>query len=211
MIFKHLNIEELSDLIDNVLSVEEKEAFLAHISQCRECAKEYESLLKTLSLVSSLNKEDLATPDFSQSTITIFKRREKKKLLSKVIPTIAASIMIVLGIGFIKNGTFSNTTLHFGLNQPMTGDAQKIIEHIGNFKIKVIKVDHSYIDTEFDTGMLTDFERLLDKNNIKHAVIANSSVTINPFDKNTEAFVGTKKILTQNFNNPGKIQIRIFK
>ena len=214
MMDKHLNFEELSNLIDNQLTDEEREACLAHISQCSECAKEYESLLKALSLVSSLNKEELAFPDFSKSTITIYKRREKKRLLAKVIPTIAASIMIVMGIGFIKNGTFSNTALHLRQNSPEYGDAQKIIDHIGTFKIKVIKVDNSYIDTEFDRGMFADFEILMNKNNIKHSEITHSTIAINAFEKNTEAFVGSKSF-AQRFNNSslenGKIRIRIFK
>jgi hypothetical protein len=211
MIDKHIKFEELSDLIDNELTAEEREDCLAHVSQCNECKNEYESLLKTVSLASSLNKENLATPDFSQSTITIYKRREKNRLLFKVIPAIAASVIIVIGIGFARNESFNKAASHFALNSIGNGDTQKIIEHIGNFNVKVVKIDHSYIDTEFDKVVLDDFEKLLNKNNIKHSVIINSPVAINAFEKNTEAFVGTKKILTKNFNDPGKIQIRIFK
>ena len=212
MTFKHLKFEELSDLIDNLLTDDEREACLTHISQCKECEKEYQSLLKTISLVSSLKKEDLALPDFSRSTISIYKKREKSRLLYKVIPAIAASVLIVIGIGLFKIGAFNRTTSHFEIKVTEHADDQKIFDHIGNLQVKVITVNHSFIDTEFDKDMFADFQKLLHKNQIKHTVITNSLLAINSFEKNTEAFVGP---LAKDSNNLSagneKIQIRIFK
>ena len=214
MTLKHLKFEELSDLMDNELTSEEREAFLTHISQCEECKQEYESLLKTQSLVSSLNEEDLLIPDFSKSTIVIYTKRERNRLLYKVIPAIAASVIIVIGIAFVKIGSFNKVNSYFSQNSLSHGDVQSIVEHIGNLKVQILQINNSYIDTEFDRGMLTDFENLLLKNNIKHTVITHS-VAINAFEKNTEAFVGSKNALMKNFNNSslenGKIRIRIFK
>ena len=39
MTFKHLEFEELSDLVDDILVEEEREKCLAHISICNECKK----------------------------------------------------------------------------------------------------------------------------------------------------------------------------
>ena len=189
--------------------------------------KKYESLLKCKSLLSSLNKENLALPDFSQSTINIYKNRERKKLLIKVIPAIAASIIMVIGIGFIKIGSFQKNTSHLAVNIANHNDAQKFIEYIRNFKGKVVLVNNSYIDTEFDKGMQKDIETTLHKNKIKHAVVINTAIFINPLEKNIHnvAFAGPKITIQNDLNysnnytyinnyqplESGKVRIRIFK
>ena len=219
MISKHLKFEQFSDLIDDILVEEEKEYCLTHISQCEECKKEYESLLKCQTLLSSLNKENLPLPDFSQSTITIYKSRERRKLLMKVIPAIAASLIIVTGIGFIKAGQFNKSNSNFAVNFADNNYTQKIIECIGSCKGRIIYVDHSYIDTEFDQDMLKDLERLLQKNQIKHTNIT-SPIFINPSENNMNdmTLAGAKKTNINDFNytnypslENGKIRVRIFK
>ncbi|MCL2155268.1 MAG: hypothetical protein FWH53_06360 [Leptospirales bacterium] len=214
MTSKHLNFEELSDLIDNILVDEEREYCLTHISQCKECGEEYESLLRYKSLLSSLDKENLAFPDFSHSTIVIYKRREKKKLLMKVVPAIAASVIIVMGIGFVKNGSFNTSSSNLAVNLTDQKDMQRIVEYISSHKGKIVQTNNSYIDTEFDNDMLADLEEVLDKDNIQHAII------INPLEKNIDdiTLVVTKKININNLNSSNypslankKIQIRIFK
>ena len=212
MTFKHLKFEELSDLIDNVLVEEEREYCLSHISLCKECEKEYQSLMRCVSLLSSLDKENLALPDFSQSTIIIYKSREKKKLLLKVIPAIAASIIMVTGIGFMKSGSFSKSNFNLtGNNNP-----KMLIEYMGGWKI--IQVKNSYIDTEFDKGMLADIKNLLQKNDVKHVIIANPATFEKPWEKNINdiTFVGTRKLTTMNTSNlqylgDEKILVRIYK
>ena len=51
MTLKHLNFEQLSDLIDNELSEQQKENCMSHIMVCEICGREYESLTKCLTLL----------------------------------------------------------------------------------------------------------------------------------------------------------------
>ncbi|MCL1865403.1 MAG: zf-HC2 domain-containing protein [Spirochaetes bacterium] len=216
MTFKHLKFEELSDLIDNVLVEEEREYYLAHLSQCKDCKKEYESLLKSISLISSLNKENLAFPDFSQSTIIIYKSREKKKLLFKVIPAIAASVIMVVGIGFVKVGTFNKSSSNLSGKLTANYDAQRITEDIDSLKGKIVHVNQSYIDTELDKGMLTKAENLLNNKNIKHAIIINPAISRNPLEKIVDdvSSSGIKRTIIKDYDfiplENKQIRIRIF-
>ena len=213
MTSKHLQFEELLDLIDNVLDEKEKENCLNHIASCKECKEEYESLVRCMSLLSSLSKENLALPDFSKSTIFIYKNREKKKLLLKVIPAIAASVIMVTGIGFVKNGTFSKSNTNFAGNH----DQHNIVEYIGHWKI--VQVKHAYIDTEFDRGMLADIKTLLQQNKVKHTMVANPPIFENPLGKNmnymtlaeNKQAVDMDDLIYNNLPEDGKVRVRIYK
>ena len=216
MTSKHLKFEDLSDLIDNILTDEEREQCLAHISQCKECQKEYESLLKYMSLLSSANQEKLAFPDFSQSTINIYKRREKNRLLLKVIPLIAASIIVVTGLGFIKIGPFYKSNSFFAVNFRHS-DVKKLIGYIDDFQGQIIQIHHSYIDTEFDKAMLDNIEKQLYHQNIRHAIIINPAVFRNPSEKVIDdvSLEGTKRTIINDYeyipSENKKIIVRVFK
>ena len=216
MTLKHLEFEELSDLIDNTLTAEEKERCLTHISQCKECAKEYEDMLKFKSLLSSVSKENLPLPDFSQSTITIYKRREKKRLLLKVIPTIAASIIIVTGIWLVKTGSFNKSNPNLASNIAGQNDKQNFMD-TDNLKWRVVKVNNLYIDTELDKAMLANIEKQLYNQNIRHAIIINPAISRNPLEKIVDdvSVEGTKRTIINDYNyippENKKIVVRIFK
>jgi hypothetical protein len=218
MTSKHLKFEELSDLIDDDIPLEKKEDYMTHISDCKECREEYESLLECKALLSSLNEENLPLPDFSQSTITIYKRREKKRLLLKVIPAIAASVIMVAGIGFIKGGSFNKkSTSHLASNIAGQNDTQHFMEHIDNLKWRVVQVNNSYIDTELDKAMLANIEKQLYNQNIRHAIIINPALARNPLEKIVDdvSFVGTKRTIINDYNyipsENKRIVVRIFK
>ncbi len=222
MTFKHLNFEQLSDLIDNELPDQQKEYCLSHITICEICGREYESLTKCLSLLSTLKNECITIPDFSERTIMICRSRERKKLFIKAIPAIAASVVIIAGAGFIRTGIFNNGSSYVAANLSGHNETQKIIESISNSHGRIIQIAHSYIDSEFDKKSLDTIEQILHKNNIKHAVIVNSGMLINPATGNMEDvnfYYGSSPVsdntLSKNNNyfatGNGKIRIRIFK
>jgi len=222
MTFKHLNFEELSDLIDNELSEQQKEYCLTHIKVCTICFKEYQSLSQCITLLSSLKNECVIIPDFSERTIMICRSRERKRLFFKAIPAIAASVIIIAGAGFIRTGLFNESGSYVAANLSGHNETQRIIESIGNSKGRIMQITHSYIDGEFDKNSLSTIERILHKNNIKHAVIVNTGMMLNPSSGNMEdvnftygsRLVSEKNIYSnQNYAtiDNGKIRIRIFK
>ena len=222
MTLKHLNFDEISDLIDNELSEKEKEYCLAHITVCEICGKEYESLTKCISLLSSLKNECMVIPDFSERTIMICRSREKKRLFFKAVPAIAASVIIIAGVGFIKTGFFNEKSSFVAANLSGHNETQRIIESISNSKGTILQITHDYIDGEFDKASLAAVEKILHKNNIKHAIIFNTGILVNPSsgkmeDVNFTYTSGGTQVsnIDQNQNyasiENGKVRMRVFK
>ncbi len=215
MTFKHLNFEELSDLIDNELSDQHKQLCLAHITVCEICGAEYRALTKCVSLLSSLKNECITIPDFSERTLLICRSREKKRLFLKAIPAIAASVIIIAGAGFIRSGVFNEKGTYIAANLSGHNETQRIIESVSTTNGRILQITHSFIDSEFDKSSLAAIERLLHKNGIKHSVIYNSGMLVNTPADNIEAvnFTSGNSSYSQNYASieNGKIRIRIFK
>ena len=216
MTFKHLNFEELSDLIDNELSDQHRQLCLAHITICEICEAEYKALTKCLSLLSSLKNECITIPDFSERTLIICRSRERKRLFLKAIPAIAASVIIIAGAGFIRSGIFNDNGSYIAANLSGHNETQRIIESVSNTNGRILQITHSYIDSEFDKSSLAAIERLLHNNGIKHSLIYNSGMLVNPSTNNIEDVNFTPGNNTYNNQNyaaieNGKVRIRIFK
>ena len=223
MTFNHLNFNELSDLIDDELPEERKEYCKTHFSICNICAKEYEILTRYISLIKSCKNESIAVPDFSDHIIMVCRSREKKRLYMKAIPAIAASIIIVIGAGFIKAGFFNETGTYISTNLAGHNEMQRIIESVSKSNGRIIQLTHSYVDSEYDQTDLAIIERFLHNNKIKHAVLVNpgmlpksSSGIIEDVNySNNNYFLGSMQ--DYNTNNDiktlknRKIRIRIFK
>ncbi len=222
MTLKHLNFEELSDLIDNELSEKQREYCLSHITVCKICGKEYESLAKCLSLLSSLKNECIVIPDFSERTVIICRSRERKRLFLKAIPAIAASVIIIVGGGFISTGLFNESGSYVAANLSGHNETQRIIESVSNSKGRILQITHSFIDSEFDKNSLSSIEQILHKNNIKHAVIVNTGMLVNPsagrmedasFTSDGNSSSGNDMYQNQSVATieNGKVRLRIFK
>lgn len=223
MTFNHLNFDEISDLIDDELSLERKQYCKTHFERCNMCFKEYQLLNKCISLLSSLKNESIQVPDCSEHIIMIYRSRERRRLYMKAIPAIAASIIIVIGAGFIKAGYFNETGSY--VNTTLTGhnETLRIIESIGKSNGRIIQITHSFIDSEFDKSDLTVIERILHSNKIKHAVIVNPDISPKSSSTNFEdvnyAFNNYISGLHQDFTENHeitslqgtKIRIRIFR
>jgi len=222
MTLKHLKFEELSDLIDNELSEMEKEQCLSHITVCEVCGKEFDSLSKCLTLLSSLKNECIVIPDFSERTILICRSREKKRLFLKAVPAIAASVIIIFGAGFIRTGIFNDSGSYVAASLSGHNETQKIIETVSNTNGRIIQITQSYIDGEFDKNSVAAIKRVLQKNNIKHAFIVNSGMLVNPSAGRMEdagfTFGGSSPVSVNSSQNQnyaeiesGKIRMRMFK
>lgn len=220
MTLKHLKFGEISDLLDDELSIQEKEQCLSHITVCEVCCHEYDSLSKCLNLLSSLKNECIVIPDFSERTIMIYKSREKKRFLLKVVPAIAASVIIIFGAGFIRTGLFNDSGTYVAASLAGHNETQRIIETVSNSNGRIIQITQAYIDGEFDKSSITAIKRVLQKNNIKHAFIVNRGMLNNPATGRMEdvgfSLGGSSASLNNDNQNyasieSDKVRMRIFK
>jgi hypothetical protein len=221
MTLKHLKFEEISDLLDNELSDQEKAQCLSHITVCEVCGQEFNSLSKCLTLLSSLKNECIVIPDFSERTIMICRSREKKRLFLKAVPAIAASVIIIFGAGFIRTGLFNDSGSYVAANLTGHNETQKIIESVSNSNGRIIQITQAYIDSEFDKNSVAAIKRILQKNKIKHAFIVNTGMLVNPATGRMEDVgftLGSSSVPMNNNDNQNyasiesdKVRMRIFK
>lgn len=223
MTFNHLNFDEISDLIDDELPDDRKLHCKTHFGICRSCFREYELLSGCISLLSSLKNEQISVPDFSENIIMICRSRERKRLYMKAIPAIAASIIIVVGAGFIKAGYFTESGSYLSTSLTGHNEMQRIIESISKSNGRIVQITHSFIDSEFDKAELTKIEHILHNNKIKHAILINPGILPNSSSTNFEDVNYTYKNyfsashqdypMNENINTlqNHKIRMRIFK
>ncbi|HPJ35134.1 MAG TPA: zf-HC2 domain-containing protein [Spirochaetota bacterium] len=220
MMFEHLSIGQLSDLIDDSLSLEEKALVLEHIRICETCRYEYESLNKCVVLMSGLRNEAFQIPDISEKTILICKARERKRLYIKSIPAIAASVMIIAGAGFIKTGLYPENSAYMAANLPLQNETEIIINAIRDSNGRIMSMTSDYIDGEIDNESLASLENYLQKNRIKHSIVPvqyiNSAVNkknITATGVNGENISGNgiKRVQIFRSKDTGKVTVRFFK
>lgn len=219
MINKHLNFETLSDLIDNELTEIERNTCMAHITVCEICGREYEALTRYISLLSTVKSECVIVPDFADRTLMICRSRERKRLFIKAFPAIAASVIIVAGAGFLKSGLYNGSNRAY-MATTLTGhnETQRIIESISKTNGRIIQISHSHIDGEFDKESLDTVEKILHRNNIKHAVLLNTGMVPVQSSGNIEDVsysYGSAVPVSGRQNHAvidnGKVRLRIFK
>lgn len=107
-----MKCSEIEDLLymlaDDELSIQDKEKILTHIKGCKECYKEYSSILNMKKLISSnIQAEYLDCMD-----IKIVENRNKNRskifMRKKVIVTVAASILLISTIVPVNGQTLLN-------------------------------------------------------------------------------------------------------
>lgn len=97
----HVTFEQLSDLMDDALaSSKERDAIMKHLAQCPECATEFKSLSRTVSLCRQIALCHMKGEDLCTCIQDRMRSRNRRRALSRSLPAIAASFLIVSGAAF---------------------------------------------------------------------------------------------------------------
>jgi hypothetical protein len=217
--FEHLTIGQLSDFIDDSLTIEEKNLIIEHIRVCEICRCEYESLNRCVIYMSGLRNEAFQLPDLSEKTILICRSREKKRIYIKSIPAIAASVMIIAVAGAVKTGFYPNNSAYIAANLPVQNETQVIINAIRDSNGRIMSMNTDYIDGEIDNSSLKNLESYLNRNNISHkiipvkyteAVVKNRNIQNTSLNSNTDSEEETKIHIIRN-KNSSKVTVRFYK
>ncbi len=217
--FEHLTIGQLSDFIDDSLTVEEKNLVAEHIKICEICRCEYESLNQCVIFMSGLRNEAFQLPDISEKTLLICRSRERKRLYIKSIPAIAASVMIIAVAGAVTTGFYPENSAYVAANIPAQNETQVIINAIRDSNGRIMSMNSDFIDGEIDNSSLNNLEKYLKKNNIKHkiipvryteTVVKNRNLQNAGLSSNNSADEGNKVQIIMN-KNSSKITVRFYK
>lgn len=230
---RHVTFEKMSDLYDeNIFIEEEKDVILNHIESCPACKSKYYELRKTLSLLSKLRNQNFDLNDLPARTIKIIKSKKRKKILLKAIPAIAASFLLIIGLGmfnlglFNKNGIYSDSERQLTSNDDSAkiNDIERVINIIRNHKAKILKVSDLYIEGEVPIEKFRRLRRDLGFRKVSYSLFIHSSPVNSPANSEKiyewktnieEVAVGNNRVRNQDQNGSLKhvknIRFRVFR
>lgn len=157
----HIAFEKMSDLYDGeIATIDEREQILEHLENCPMCAELYAKLKRTMNYLTDLKCQDFECVDFIDKTITEIKVRKKKKLFFKVMPAVAATVLIVIGASFIvpANNTGLNNSIDYAANEDLN-DSEEVIQIIRKHNASILKVSDFYIEGEVKKSKFNQLRR----------------------------------------------------
>ncbi len=187
----HIPIGKMSDLIDNdIPTQEEKELILEHFQTCSDCSREYDRLRKTVRFISQLKYEYRLSKDLSLKTINAIKLKRRKRYFLKIMPALAASIIVVAAMSIItynyeifkdkssvpRFSDNSGTGLRNIVKKEIS-DNERIVKIISDQKGKIVKVLNHYVEGEIDYRKFMKLYRTLGHNGfhkIKFGIVKES-------------------------------------
>jgi len=172
MTSQHLNFDQLSDLFDNEVTDSERMQYNAHLKDCAACRKEYESLCMCLSMVRTSTSNCGCMTEICHKTIALYKARIRRRQYFKSMPAIAASVLIVTGIGFMRTADFTMEKSYFTAQVSTENDLQRIIDTVRDSRGKILNITGEYIDGEIPRADLARLARVLHYFRIRHTVIS---------------------------------------
>ncbi|MDY6969271.1 MAG: zf-HC2 domain-containing protein [Spirochaetota bacterium] len=101
---EHISFNILSDLHDDTLSSEEKDAVMNHLKECPICNKEYDELKNLTRMLSDLKYLGMSSASkFTYKTVQRIRRVKRRDRLRRLAYTaaVAASIVFIAGMAFL--------------------------------------------------------------------------------------------------------------
>ncbi len=178
----HISFQEMSELYDGELQSEVGEnAFREHIRTCGECGDEYRRLGKTMELVKSYSRLTSA-PDFLRHrTMKKLRFLRRRKLALKSIPAIAASVLVVVGVGLFYSDriTGGNQTIlaERSLNATLN-DTERVIDIIRKHNATIFDITDSYIEGSVPVAFFASLRKELGFRKVAYLIAEEPGVAV---------------------------------
>ncbi len=146
----HVSFTTMSDLLDGlVLDQGERDLLAKHIHSCPGCSLEYGRLEKMLRLCRQAGERPLAPASFSPDTMLKIQAARVKKTFIKSLPAIAASLLVIAGVGFFNAGIapfndrvfLADDDLHTSRH-----DSELVLDIIRKHKASISQVTDQYVE-----------------------------------------------------------------
>ena len=161
----HISFQTMSDLYDDeIRSKTEREAILKHIETCKVCAQEYMRLGKTLQFCRQFSALSFPLEDLSPRTLGSIRSARKRKQFLKSLPAMAASILIVAGVGLYNMGIIGvpgrSTIADEGYRRSYN-DSEQVIDIIRQHKATIFQVTDEYVEGTVPVSSFNELRRNL--------------------------------------------------
>lgn len=189
----HIPVHKLSEYIDGILDVQEKDAIASHIAQCPECRQNLLQLQKMLSLLSSLKTMSMP-PTFAINTLSRIKNKYYHKRYYRSVrgSAIAAAIVLIAIITIlpesIKHDQFKNPIMQNIQNNnkldciiPTNMDLNTAMMVIQRHQARVLDYSNSYIIVESDVNSFSSIRQIINNyENYHHNIMSNVGINYMP-------------------------------
>ncbi len=176
----HITFQQISELYDNdIPDREARERLMQHIGTCPECGREYGRLGKTLQICKDYSCQSFCLDGLSARTMKKISWNNRKKLFLKSIPAVAASILIIAGVGVFSPGVFKPGSRSFiadlGAKRSLS-DSEKVIDIIRRHRATISDVTEQYVEGRAPFSSFEKLRRDLGSRKVQFMIADDSDV-----------------------------------
>ncbi|MBP7737413.1 MAG: zf-HC2 domain-containing protein [Spirochaetes bacterium] len=171
----HIPFDKLSDLYDDEMdSREEKASLMRHLESCKACSLEYKRLGKTLKLCRDVAAVHFPLEQMSRETIAKIKSSRKKRQFLKSMPAMAASILVIAGIGLFNAGIIGvhdSSDIAAGVSRRSYSESEKVIDIIRSHKAAIALVTDEYVEGTVPVNTFNDLRKSLGSRKVAYMLV----------------------------------------
>ncbi len=193
----HIPFDKLSDLYDDEISSREETALLmSHIESCRACALEYKRLGKTLHLCRDVAGISFSLENLSLQTISKIKSSKKKRLYLRSMPAMAASILVIAGIGLFNAGIIGvhdRGDIAANGSRRSYSESEQVIEIIRSHKASIAQVTDEYVEGTVPVSSFNKLQKQLGSRKVAYMLVEDAREDTNAAWSNPIENVGLEE------------------
>ena len=212
MITNHVPFEKLSDLLDNDCTSAEREDILRHLDFCPDCRQEYQRLKNTLEMCSDLASVRFDYSDLMRRIDRKARFRRISKLLLRVGPAAAASIILLFSFALYEGGHLNDGGASYSPQQvaekeasapsapESSSDVEQVIGILRDNNATILNVSDMYVEGKISLSQFEKLRRDLGFRRVTYGIISEASPQVHGIMKsNIEEVVSQDGFGNGNF------------
>lgn len=175
----HIPFHTLSDLYDNEIGPgAERDALMGHMASCQQCALEYRRLESTVRLCGEYGLAAIAGTDFPACAMRRIGAARRRKMLLKSLPAMAASVLIVAGVGLFNTGIIGvrdgGMTAGGGLRKSVS-DSERVIDIIRQHNATISGVTDEFVEGTVSLSSFNGLRKHLGPRRVAYLLVDGST------------------------------------
>jgi hypothetical protein len=171
----HIPFHALSDLYDNEIGPgAERDALMSHLGSCPECALEYRRLESTVRLCGEYGCVSCVSGDLSTRAMGGIRFARRRKMLLKSLPALAASVLIIAGVGLFNTGIIG---VHDGgrMASRSVSDSERVIDIIRQHNAAIAGVTDEYVEGTVPLSSFNELRKHLGSRKVAYLLVDGSA------------------------------------
>jgi hypothetical protein len=175
----HIPFHTLSDLYDNEIGPgSERDAIMGHLGSCPECAVEYRRLESTVRLCGEYGCVTCVRQDFPTGAMSRIRSVKRRKMFLKSVPAMAASVLIVAGVGLFNAGIIGvrdGGMVADGGFRRSVSDSERVIDIIRQHDATIAGVTDEYVQGTVPLSSFNELRKRLGSRRVAYLLVDGSS------------------------------------